>query len=320
MSAIKNISLFIPHVFPNFDENFVAGVFDYYGKVDHVDLIGKYDRNGKFFNSAYIHFKYWHEASQNIQKRILKNEEVHIYYDGPWFWIVLANNTKKHITGERKVKIDLGDEKVISVSNLKTPEKHMAKKIDTPNAPEKPKSYAEAVGINSLFVEKPVLRRSTAVDFPSSVDATEELINSEYPLNDILSELPNENCEEKEREEDYLCTLFKKVDDDREMDEIDTELAGDEKYCFDKVDAEMDEIEEQMDEIESGLKAEDTNLVSIDWRYVQTIERENTWLNCEVAQLRSAIINLHQLYQVEAAKVSALSIPFVNVIQGDENV
>jgi hypothetical protein len=62
-----------------------------------------------------------------------------------------------------------------------------------------------------------------------------------------------------------------------------------------------------MDEIEAELNAEDANLVTIDSRYVQAIEQENIWLNCEVVQLRAAIINLHQMYQAEVAKVKGLS-------------
>ena len=62
-----------------------------------------------------------------------------------------------------------------------------------------------------------------------------------------------------------------------------------------------------MAEIEAELEAEDENLVSIDYRYVQAVEQENVWLHGEIAQLRLALINLDQMYQAEAAKVRAFS-------------
>jgi hypothetical protein len=45
MSAITNTSLFIPHVFPNFDKDYVAKAFDHCGEVERVDFVAKQDRD-----------------------------------------------------------------------------------------------------------------------------------------------------------------------------------------------------------------------------------------------------------------------------------
>ena len=106
------MSLYIPHVFPNFTSEYIAGVFESmeFGKVDHIDLVAKLDKNGNAYNSAYIHFAYWHDGpvSENFQARVKDpNRDAKIIHDEPWYWIVLENTAKKHVPGDRKVCIDL---------------------------------------------------------------------------------------------------------------------------------------------------------------------------------------------------------------------
>ena len=76
MNALSNISLYIPHVFPNIDEDRIARIFDLLiiGKVSHVDFVSKTDRHGKNYNSVYIHFDYWYNtlAAVNLQENIFK--------------------------------------------------------------------------------------------------------------------------------------------------------------------------------------------------------------------------------------------------------
>ena len=156
MAAIKNISLFVPHVFPNFTKEYVANIFENeIGPVENVDFVLKQDRNGKEFNSAYIHFKYWNNTAENInlQAKLSCQQEARVYHDNPWYWIVLPNNAKKYIPGERKPKIDLGNEKAISVNSLKTPEKLELNRSETirfcPYAPTK--TYSQAVDPLATF-------------------------------------------------------------------------------------------------------------------------------------------------------------------------
>lgn len=131
-SSIKNISLYIPHVFLNFDKKYIANVFKSFGEIDHIDIIGKLDRNQNEYNAVYIHFKMWHDTqyNRNFQTELLSDNEQRVYHDRPWYWIVLQNNAKKHIPGVCKPRI------VFSDTNANTPEKPI--KTESPTlAPEK---------------------------------------------------------------------------------------------------------------------------------------------------------------------------------------
>lgn len=234
MSTIK--SLFIPHVFPNFSRNYVAEAFTKIGQVERVDFVAKQDRYGNPYNAAYIHFKKWFDnyPANEMQDRLETNGKTEFYHDDShYYWIVLPNTVNKHVPGERKARVDLGDSKVI---NMKSIEKTPDKQVVCPGAPKK-LSYAEL--ITKHAEEKPE---------PMNLDVK-----------------------------------------------------------FEECDVEESEEEVQMAEIEAELDAEDENLVSIDYRYVQAIEQENMWFHGEIAQLRMALINLDQMYQAEKAKVRAFS-------------
>lgn len=237
MSAVKNMSLFIPHVFPSFTEEYVSIAFEEVGVVDRVDFVAKQDRDGKHYNAVYIHFKKWHNNSYTaeIQHHIAKNGSTKFYHDDTWFWIVLPNTTKKHASGpERKPRIDLSELKV-TIEN--TPEKLVEEPV-CPPAPKK-SSYAQMTNTN---------------DKPEPID-----LNNEF--------------------EEYLELL---------------------RAPIEEWDIEASEEEAEMDVIEAELEAEDENLVSVDWRYIKTIEEENMQLHCELAQLRQAL-----MYHLEAAKLTA---------------
>jgi len=140
MSAIKNISLFIPHVFPNFTQKYVAEAFSDIGDVDRVDFVAKQDRDGKTFNAVYVHFKRWYTNNFTVstQDQIAKNGSFQFHHDGTeYYWIVLPNTTKKHVPSERKPRIDLGETNSVSVKAVeKTPEKKVKVAI-CPSAPKK---------------------------------------------------------------------------------------------------------------------------------------------------------------------------------------
>ena len=114
MSPLRNISLYIPRVFINFFKCDIAMIFESLsiGKVKNIDLVLKMGKDGKEYNSAYIHFEYWYDnvAAINFQDRVLDpNQEARLIYDEPWYWIVLENKAKKFIPGEKKARINLGD-------------------------------------------------------------------------------------------------------------------------------------------------------------------------------------------------------------------
>jgi hypothetical protein len=120
-------SLFIPFVFPNFDQKYVANAFANIGNVDRVDFVAKQDRAGKTYNAVYVHFKDWYnnkEANHLYEQCFRKNEKYEFYHDdSEYFWIVLPNTAKKHIPGERKQRISLCGANEINVKSLEnTPE------------------------------------------------------------------------------------------------------------------------------------------------------------------------------------------------------
>jgi hypothetical protein len=137
MSAIKNMSLFVPHIFPNFNQQYVIEAFSELGYVSRVDFVSKIDRDGKLFNAAYIHFDDWKtdKHALNTLTEIEKNGSFKFYHDdSDYYWIVLPNTAKKHIPGNRKSRIDLGENK--SITTYKTPEKPLLNQ-DCPNSPKK---------------------------------------------------------------------------------------------------------------------------------------------------------------------------------------
>ena len=120
--SINNISLYIPHIFANFSKEFVAGLFAdmNIGKVKHIDFVLKVGKDGKEYNSAYIHFEHWYEnpEAREFQERVLnQNKEARIVYDEPWYWIVLENKSCKVESGARKPRIDLGTSHFSPLSN-----------------------------------------------------------------------------------------------------------------------------------------------------------------------------------------------------------
>ena len=212
MSTMKNISLFIPHIFANYTKEDVAKVFDdqNIGKVKNIDFVSKLGQDGKPFNAAYIHFKHWYNntIAANFQDRVLNPEkEARLMYEDPWYWIVLENKARKVVPGQRKPRIDLGDFPALS-----TPVK-VAKEEKCPNAPVKAKTQTELVAGTSK----------------------------------------------------NLCDEF-------DADEI----------------AQMD-MDAEMDEIEAIIKEEDTHLVNIDGRYLQTLEAENLDLRAQLAWFQNAL-------------------------------
>lgn len=227
MSATKNISLFVPHVFPNFTQKYVSEAFAEVGDVDRVDFVAKQDRDGKQFNAAYIHFKRWYknDFAFKIQDDITENGSTKFYHDdSEYYWIVLPNTAKKHVPGERKPRLDLGEAKSVSVKSVeKTPEKQVQKPV-CPGAPKKP-SYAQVADKANAHT-------------PCNLDAKfEECL-------EVLLDPKFEEC---------LEFLAKEA----EMAEIQTELEAE----MAKIEAEMEEIEADLEADDENLVSIDWRYV-----------------------------------------------------------
>ena len=53
---LENMSVYIPHVFPNFTTEYIASVFENLGigVVNHIDLVAKMDKHGKYYRRTRI--------------------------------------------------------------------------------------------------------------------------------------------------------------------------------------------------------------------------------------------------------------------------
>lgn len=105
-------SLFIPHVFPNYDEEAIRYCFMDICAIDHIDMIQRMDKTGKQYNAVYVHVDSWFDWNDECKRFLADIEEkgkTEFYYCDKFYWIVLKNTAKKHVSGERKIRIDLGD-------------------------------------------------------------------------------------------------------------------------------------------------------------------------------------------------------------------
>ena len=244
-NQISNISVYIPHVFPNFTREDVKEVFENnkIGQVSRVDFVSKMGQDGKLYNAAYIHFDFWCDtiANRNFQARVCDpNKEAKIVYDEPWYWIVLENKGRKYIPGERKPRIILSD---------LTPQAVM--------------SWAEVVE------PKPVM-----------------------PVTEV-----------KVQEEPVCPKLFL---EDLMTDEDMSALIEDIAEC-EQEDSEFKQLIVEMDECLATIEQEDQTLVSVDVRYLQVLEQENTELHNQMYNLNFQIQELTNSLYAEQNKTNALA-------------
>ena len=190
MSAIKNISLYIPHVFPNFDKEYVSKAFKNIGEISQIDFVAKQDRNGNNYNAVYVHFNKWFTNKKALafyDSVVDESKEARLCHDEPWYWIVLPNTAKKHISGDRKPRIDLGESNAISTTQ--TPAKEATVKV-CPPAPQK-RSYADAALKSAeKQVEKPLeeVKQSLESIFDDVADFEAEIHAEMDEIEEFLEE------------------------------------------------------------------------------------------------------------------------------------
>ena len=122
MSQSTVMSLYIPHVFGNVTKEMMIKTIEFQGlgKVNKIDFVEKMGKNGKIYNTAFVHFEYWYDniSAVHFQDRVKDtNKEARIVYKDPWFWVCFENTGKKHIPGERKERINLKGLDVDDVSD-----------------------------------------------------------------------------------------------------------------------------------------------------------------------------------------------------------
>ena len=86
----ENPSIVIPHVFDNIGEKRVFAIFRRLkiGFIDRIEFLNKTDKNGRKFNTVFIHFTHWFDnpSSNALKLNLLNNKPAKILYDSPWFW------------------------------------------------------------------------------------------------------------------------------------------------------------------------------------------------------------------------------------------
>jgi hypothetical protein len=100
MNIQSNPSLYIPRVYPNISELRIRKIFEdlSIGLIDRLEIISNTSKKGEKYNIVYIHFQSWYINSyaQEIKQKLLKNKDIKITYDDPWFWKVSASWPASH--------------------------------------------------------------------------------------------------------------------------------------------------------------------------------------------------------------------------------
>jgi len=112
----QKLSIYIPHVFANITKERVCDVFEKQevGEVERVDFISKKGKDGKEYNTAFIHMKRWYdnECVFNLQSKIkTTNSTARIVYDDPWYWNLYENMNPRSLN---EIKLE---EKIHNQSN-----------------------------------------------------------------------------------------------------------------------------------------------------------------------------------------------------------
>jgi hypothetical protein len=216
-TTMKNISLFIPHIFANYRKEDVIKIFEdkQIGKVNHIDYIKKFN-NGTDYYAAYIHFDYWYENADAVKLHgdvLDTKKEARIMYEEPWYWIVLENKTPQKMnvrSGDRKLRIDIKGLSSTAVA-ISTPKSDV--ELTCPNAPIKQKQsvsfeHIEPVNLEGEFEDEDVAQMER------ELDEIEECIIQEEEANQIsidrryVSVIEEENAEMREQIQNLHIQLY----------------------------------------------------------------------------------------------------------------
>jgi hypothetical protein len=157
------------------------------GKVSHIDFVLKWDKDFRYFYQAYVHFEYWNdtEIARKWQQELNANPEIPqiLYYWTGYnvntlrkhHWKVMKNLSKKHVSGNRKLSLNIEENKKQEVS-VETPQKQMTNKdfSDLVNAPIKKqeKSICDSESLESC---------AKKIDFSDNFEEGEQIqTHSDY--------------------------------------------------------------------------------------------------------------------------------------------
>lgn len=189
----QSLSLFIPKVFPNFDEKYIIDSVSHLGDVSRVDMVARYDKEGNTYNAVYIHFNCWNNTDEceEFQMRLLADDgTVHLYHNPHerWYWVVLPNKAKKHTPGARKPRIDLGDVPSINMNMIDFPvltnnEAKFSQSKNTSDSKDNSKKISELFNATNgevvSFDQEKNVEDEEASEIYSQMDEIEALLTAE---------------------------------------------------------------------------------------------------------------------------------------------
>ena len=195
----QQLSIYIPHVFSNITKERIVDVFETQsvGMVERVDFIPKKGKDGKEYNTAFIHMKAWYnnECVVNLQSKIkTSNSTARIVYDDPWYWNLYENMNPRSLN-ELKLEEKIYNQNIHinklteEVVNLTTEvqksdafTQYLEDELNRVNA--NLFQLRDELGLNSMFhpiqpmtnvIESPTMHRSDTIDNSVSASITDEL-------------------------------------------------------------------------------------------------------------------------------------------------
>jgi hypothetical protein len=98
-------SLYIPRVFQNIPDEYILNTIMAVGlgTISHIDSSVIQD-NPKF-KGVRIHFTAWNLSNENARRardRLLRNEEIKVMYDDPWFWKIRPTRPAQQHQGQEQ--------------------------------------------------------------------------------------------------------------------------------------------------------------------------------------------------------------------------
>ena len=221
--SIEIESLYIAHVFPNINKKRIAQLFEKLNlaRISGIDFVSKIGKDGKPYNSAYIHIDYWFDnvSARHFQEKIRSDaKESLLVYDDPWYWIVNEN-----VSPRKQFFIQKMDEEN-QMSENQMSENQMEEGDEENQLSEKPRKL--------ILLERTASASDTKMEIEDLYDEEEHNDNDQYNFQDneeyqfLEYEAVCQEIDEMEVEEEN--EFFKEIEAAAGADNIND--SGDEIY------------------------------------------------------------------------------------------
>lgn len=188
----QKLSIYIPHVFINITKERICDVFETQeiGNVERIDFISKKGKDGKDYNTAFIHMKCWYnnDCVGNLQSKITtKTSTARIVYDDPWYWNLYENMNPRSLNElklEEKIHTQGNQINILTTEMQKIDAFSQYLEDELNRAHANIFQLRDELGLNSMFhpiqpmtnvIESPTMHRSDTTDNSVSASITDEL-------------------------------------------------------------------------------------------------------------------------------------------------